>query len=300
MSGTIDVERPYELGSRPIVHQEHILSTDPAPRLRGTGMLLHAESWHQSIFVRHSERQYSDEPVSEEDLSSLEKMCREFRPFEGARAELVRSPPDDVFRGAVGSYGKVNGAPHYVAFVGDEDSPTVDIALGYMGEGIILEATALGLNTCWVAGFFRPEVVRKHIDVADSEYVTGVTPIGYAEDSVVRIDSLRSGYVRLHKRQQLNNLILPKSLPPKQWMTKALEAARLAPSAINRQPWRFLIDDDSISIIETRFGDLFGRISYRLDCAIAMLHLELGALAAGTRGKWVFLEKPQVAKFVAV
>lgn len=186
-------------------------------------MVLPVESWYQSIFLRHSERQYSDEHVSKENLSSLEKTCREFRPYEGARAELVRNPPDDVFRGAVGSYGKVNGAPHYVAFVGDSNSPTVDITLGYMGEGIILEATALGLNTCWVAGFFRPEVVRKHIDISDSEYVAGVTPIGYAQDRAVRIDNLRSGHAKMHKRQQLRDLILPKSLPPKQWMTKALE-----------------------------------------------------------------------------
>jgi nitroreductase len=263
-------------------------------------MALPVESWYQSIFLRHSERSYSDEPVSEKDLSKLEETCREFRPYEGARAELVRSPPDDVFRGAVGSYGKVKGAPHYVAFVGDNDTPTVDIALGYMGEGIILEATALGLNTCWVAGFFRPEVVRKHIDVADSEYVAGVTPIGYAENPNVRIDSLRNGHAKLHQRQQLRNLILSDSHPPKQWMTKSLEAARLAPSAINRQPWRFLIDEDSITVSEPSSRNMFGRISYRLDCGIAMLHLELGAFAAGTRGKWTILEKPQVAKFQIV
>jgi nitroreductase len=263
-------------------------------------MALPVESWYQSILLRHSERSYSDEPVSEKDLSRLEKTCREFRPYKGARAELVRSPPDDVFKGAVGSYGKVRGAPHYVAYVGDNDSPTADIALGYMGEGIILDATSLGLNTCWVAGFFRPEVVRKHIDVADSEYVAGVTPIGYAEDKAVRIDSLRSGHIKMHKRQQLHNLILHESLAPKQWMTKALEAARLAPSAVNRQPWRFLIEDDSITITETSSGFLFGRIPYRLDCGIAMLHLELGALATGTRGKWTILETPQVAKFQIV
>jgi len=260
-------------------------------------MTLPVESWYQSILLRHSERLYSGEAVSEEDLSKIEETCRDFHPYEGARAELVRSPPDDVFKGIVGSYGKVKDAPHYIAFIGDNDSPTVEVALGYMGEGIILEATALGLNTCWVAGFFRPEVVRKHIDVADSEYVAGVTPIGYAQDRVVRIDSLRKGYVKLHRRRQLADLILPQSLPPKEWMTKALEAARLAPSAINRQPWRFLIGKDSITITESGFGDLFGRISYRLDCAIAMLHLELGALAAGARGNWTLLEAPRVARF---
>lgn len=279
------------------MHQEHVLSLELAARLKGTDVALPVESWYQSILLRHSERLYSGETISEENLSRIEKTCHDFHPYEGARAELVRGPPDDVFKGIIGSYGKVKGAPHYIAFVGENDSPTMEIALGYMGEGIILEATALGLNTCWVAGFFRPEIVRKHVNVAASEYVAGVTPIGYAQDQVVRIDSLRRGYVKLHRRRQLHDLILPQSRPQKQWMTKALEAARLAPSAINRQPWRFLIDDDSITITQTSTRNLIRRISYRLDCAIAMLHLELGALHAGIHGEWTLLEPPQVAKY---
>ncbi len=38
-------------------------------------------------------------------------------------------------------------------------------------------------------------------------------------------------------------------------------------------------------------------ISKRLDCGIAMLHLELGARAAGTSGSWEFLKSPGVAQF---
>ena len=66
----------------------------------------------------------------------------------------VSGSPQDVFRGLVGRYGRVNGASHYVAFIGDTSAPLVQEALGYMGEGIILEAAALGLGTCWVGGFF--------------------------------------------------------------------------------------------------------------------------------------------------
>jgi nitroreductase len=258
------------------------------------------DAWYLSILLRHSERRYLRRPVPEGELSRLRRMCEEFRPFEGARAELVADPPDDVFRGIVGSYGKVRNAPHYIAFVGDDRVPTADVALGYMGEGIILEATSLGLNTCWVAGFFRPDVVRKHIDVSNTESVKAVTPIGYAENEQDRIDGLRAGHNKPHRRRELSSLIIDGSLPPKEWMLKALEAARLAPSAINRQPWRFSVEKDSVTINEPISRNWVSRISYRLDCGIAMLHLELGALAAGVRGEWTLLEPPQVATYSIV
>ena len=67
------------------------------------------------------------------------------------------------------------------------------------------------------------------------------------------------------------------------WQEKAVEAARLAPSAANRQPWRFALDPGAITVRTAGSGD-GGRYPKRLDCGIAMLHLELGARAAGTGG----------------
>jgi len=61
------------------------------------------------------------------------------------------------------------------------------------------------------------------------------------------------------------------------WIISALEAARMAPSAVNRQPWRFSVEeDDSIKISVDSFRDPY-RISKRLDCGIAMVHIEVGA-----------------------
>lgn len=259
-------------------------------------MTLPVDPWYQSIFVRHSERLYSSRPVAEKDLSELDKLCEEFRPFAGSRAKLVRNPLDDVFKGIVGSYGKVRNAPHYVAFIGDTNSPTVEEALGYMGEGIILEATALGLNTCWVAGFFRPERVMEEIDVSKDEVVMAVTPIGYAEEEHDRIESLRSGREKPHRRHELESLIMESGLAPKDWMRTGLEAARLAPSAANRQPWRFRLGEDSVLIEHLRTKNYF-RVPYRLDCGIAMLHFELGALVAGASGNWTVLQSPSVAEY---
>ena len=80
------------------------------------------------------------------------------------------------------------------------------------------------------------------------------------------------------------------------WAKEALEAARLAPSAANRQPWRFLLTENSITITVDGLRDTHG-VSKRLDCGIAMLHIELGARHAGVEGRWEYLQPPDVARF---
>ena len=89
---------------------------------------------------------------------------------------------------------------------------------------------------------------------------------------------------------------LPKAVSG-ELLTRLIEAARLAPSARNRQPWRFRVQDSSIVVTEDGKPSLPG-ISKRLDCGIAMLHLELGARAAGTSGSWKLLNSPDVARFL--
>lgn len=253
------------------------------------------ESWFDAIKLRHSQRKYSGEMPKEQLITKLEKVVTEFKPFGGSRSVFVSNPADDVFKGIIGSYFKVTNAPCYIAFVSDRNEPNVQAITGYLGEGIILEATALGLNTCWVGGFFKPEVVRQQIELEEHECVLGITPIGYSESENDRVGVSS----KQHKRKDLNKLVQNEEMIEDNWVRTALEAARLAPSAANRQPWLFRIGEDSIiiSIESDRRG--FG-VSKKLDCGIAMLHIELGAQISGVTGTWSFLPSPEVGKFEAV
>lgn len=257
-------------------------------------MDLPVERWYPAIFERRSRRVYRGEYPGEDALWRLDQACREFRPFPEVRAELVRLSPESVFKGLIGRYGRVNGAPMYIAFIGEMSSHRVQEATGYTGEGLVLEATALGLATCWVGGFFRPEEVRSHIAVGKGERVLAVTPVGYAPLEKTGQEKLMSSLVKSRSRRPLSELV--RGDFSSTWMTQALEAARLAPSARNRQPWRFRIEEGTIVIAVDRALSL-SSISKRLDCGIAMLHLELGARAAGVRRHWEILSAPDVARF---
>ena len=257
-------------------------------------MQIPAESWYQAIFERRSRRSFIDRLPEEEKLERLEKACREFRPFAGARAEFLRKSPEKVFKGIVGGYGKITGAPYYVAFIGSSGSPNTEEGIGYTGEGVILEATALGLGTCWVSGFFRPEAVKEHIALADNERVYAVTPVGYTEKRFSVKEKIYEGAARSLKKKPLEEIV--EGTAPDKWQAKAIEAARIAPSASNRQPWRFVVGEKSITVRVNNPKDS-DRYPKRLDCGIAMLHIELGAMAAGEKGRWEMLKAPDVGRF---
>jgi nitroreductase len=254
--------------------------------------------WRPAIEKRRSRRRFDPGlPIAPETLAALDKVCNQFVPFPHARSRLVTESAESVFKGIVGSFGKIKGPPAFIAFIGNMDGPFVHEEVGYTGEGIVLEATALGLNTCWVGGFFRPEVVASLVEVSDKERVLAVTPVGYAREPESWEEKVMTRFGRSHNRLPLAKLV--RGLPGEKWPDWAnisLEAARLAPSAANRQPWGFEVQDDSVTVFVRTGGPDFN-VSKRLDCGIAMLHLEVAAADCGRRGQWEFLPSPQVGKF---
>ena len=257
------------------------------------------ERWYESIFSRRSRRRYDKRGLEPDMVSHLREYTNDLNNFTGgARVVLVTESPEKVFKGIIGSYGQIKGAPAYAAFRGDAHNQYVQEIIGYMGECFILEATSLGLGTCWVGGFFDSGVVKSQVAVAENEKVFAVTPVGFSVKENNTEEKLVSGIVTAHKRKDLKALC--RGIPREQWpdwVNTALEAARLAPSAINRQPWRFLVEKDAVTIsVDSAFLQL--GVSKRLDCGIAMLHLELGARMKGIKGEWESLNSPDVARFV--
>jgi nitroreductase len=252
--------------------------------------------WNPAIAERVSRRSYGPEPVPPEAVERLERVCRDFRPFPEARAAFVREPVDTVAKGIVGSYGRVSGAPGYLAFIGRMDSPRVQECVGYTGEALVLEATALGLATCWVGGLFKPGAVRSSPALEKNERVICISPVGYPAARPNLTDRTFKALAGSAKRKPLEELVESRPVPGG-GLGKALEAARLAPSANNRQPWRFRVEGQGVTVFTDSDKNEW-KLSRRLDCGIAMLHFELGARAAGIEGDWEFLEAPGVARYV--
>lgn len=256
---------------------------------------LPVQRWLAAIPKRRARRSFGASPISEDVLDSLDSLCRDFRPLGGiARVALVREAPQRLFMGIAGSYGGISGSPAALAFIGSEISPHAATAVGYTGEGIVLEATALGLDTCWVGGMFSAQHAALLGNVTDDERVYAVSPLGHAVSKISAKERVVFRMGRPKFRRDLQQ-IAPGSRDWPAWAVAGIEAARIAPSAMNRQPWRFRLEGGAI-VISAEGGDT-PRVSKRLDCGIAMLHFELGARGAGVEGEWVLLDAPDVARW---
>jgi hypothetical protein len=256
------------------------------------------DDWAAAARVRKARRAYQRKRPVAHDFAALERHCATFTPFEGVRVVAVEQPSVDVFVGVLGRYGKVSDAPSVLLFIGEKSTPDVAAKIGYVGEAAVLEATRLGFATCWVSGFFSRRKVRRLVDLGQDEKVFAVTPVGYAVPETARVERVMQGVARSHVRRQLSELApgVDSGLWPR-WAFEGVVLARMAPSGMNAQPWRFRLEDGTSVVLTASEKDRRPVSHRRLDCGIAMLHFELGALTNGGVGGWEFLGAPDVARY---
>lgn len=158
-------------------------------------------------------------------------------------------PPFTAFSG-VRAYAAVVLSPDQ--FVPSDDLPNLRMAAGMLGEAFVLEAAAMGVGTCWVAGNFR----RSKCDVAlrEGEKIAALIPFGYGEDTE-----------SAHGRKPLKRLCRRDPSDWPLWAFRAAEAVRGAPSALNRQPWRFDFSGSTLWLSFKAFDSL--------DAGVALCHL---------------------------
>jgi nitroreductase len=258
-------------------------------------------AWYDAIAVRRSRRRYSDRKVAAAALEALAGLTERFRIAPGARVELTEGG-GGVFTGLLdrfgGAYGRVEGAPWTAAFMGPKGS---ELQIGYVGEAFVLEATRLGLGTCWVAGMFDRKTAASLVKLHRGEHVFAVTPVGHPVEHKRVVEVMMSKAVRSAARRQVEDIApllarssgLGRAAWPA-WAVTAVEAARQAPSGANKQPWRFSMEHDALVMGHA------DRTYWTapMDLGIAMLHVELGAAHEGVHGAWERLEEPFVARFV--
>lgn len=154
--------------------------------------------------------------------------------------------------------------------------------VGYLGEAFILECCAMGLGTCWLGASYKKKLARDRTMISRHERVSCITPIGLPGEQY-------AGRPR-RSLDKLTGLTQDELIGLPEWQQRALECARIAPSAVNAQPWSFEVKDDRIIVrcISNNLG--YGM----LDCGIAMLHIELGASHCDVSGEWKLQDRDAV------
>ena len=197
---------------------------------------------------RHSVRQYTDQPLNEAVISALQKEIDACNKESGLHIQLVTNEPK-AFDGFMAHYGKFSGVTDYIAMIGKK------------GPTLVLLAQQLGLNTCWVAMTYSK--IRTAFEVRSGEKLCIVIAIGYG---------LTQGAP--HKSKAFGDVAQAEGDVPN-WFEKGIEAALLAPTAMNQQKFMFTLKDNQVSV---KAGMGFYA---KIDLGIVKYHFEVGAGETG-------------------
>lgn len=221
------------------------------------------KSWYDAMHQRSSVRAYTGAP-DEQQLAQLGVLCRKLS-WQGISVRMFKGP------GLRSS--NIKGTDVYAVIVAKKGTP-MELE-GFMGEALVLEATAMGLGTCWLGAGFYQDIISRNVNLQNDETVHCVISIGKCAPQ--KFAPKRKDLVKVcgMNEAQLAELGF--------WQKDAVMAARIAPSAINMQPWKIEADKMGVSILEA--GVIYKKYA-PLDRGIAMLHAAVGAHHAGREAVW--------------
>ena len=217
----------------------------------------------EAIQARHSVRAYQGQPLSGADAHALQEKIDALNREGRLHIQLIRNEPK-AFQGTLAKYGKFRGVTDYLVMAGVK-ADDLDERIGYYGEQLVLFAQTIGLNTCWV-GLSYSKVPGTYV-LNDGEIIKAYIAIGYGETQGVS-----------HKIKRIDQVSNVSEDTP-DWFRHGVEAALLAPTAVNQQKFSFEFlpaEDDQLPRVLAKKG--FSLIGYtHMDLGIAKYHFELGA-----------------------
>ena len=204
--------------------------------------------------ARHSVRQYLNRAIPKELRKMLDEYTAELNQASGLHIQILYDEPN-CFHSRMAHYGHFENCANYISLVGKK-SADLDERCGYFGELLVLKAQELGLNTCWVA--LSHGKSRALIDEGEREAI--IISLGYGKTQ---------GAPRKSKAPaDVSNLT--EDAPA--WFRAGVEAALLAPTAINQQKFKLIREGKTVFAKAGLIGPCL-----KIDLGIVKCHFELAA-----------------------
>ena len=216
----------------------------------------------EAITARHSVRQYLNKPIEAEKTEAIQECIDLCNREGGMHFQLITNEPK-AFSSITAKYGRFENVTNYIALVapkGDSGAVTA----GYYGEKLVLQLQMLGLNSCWVGGTFKK--VKEAYAVEQDEELKCVISFGYGATQGKQHP----------QKKTVTDVTVNKSSSATfpDWFVHGVEAALLAPTAVNQQKFAFVLHDGNQVEAQAKFS----LIGYsHLDLGIAKYHFEIGA-----------------------
>lgn len=212
----------------------------------------------EALRARHSVRKYEDRPLEDKDVAALRKEIERLNEEGDLKMQLVLNERK-AFKGFL-SYGNFSNVSNYIMVVGRK-SESLEYRAGYYAERLVLFAQTIGLNTCIVGLTYKK--VDGAFEVGENDKVVICIAVGYG---------MPDGY-RAHKVKRPDQVSNITSDSP-EWFRNGVEAALLAPTAVNQQKFYFeYIPENKVK--PSKGTSLVGYT--KIDLGIAMYNFEVGA-----------------------
>lgn len=212
----------------------------------------------EAIRARHSVRKYMERPIGAAEADRLKAAVERINAESGLDVQLVLEEPRS-FSSGVWKYGQFSGVTNYFVMAGPKGKEAEE-KVGWYGEELVLLAQTLGLNTCWVGLTYKK--VPGTFTLREGDKIHCFIALGYGANQGVQ-----------HPLRPVEKFYEAAGEVP-EWFLKGMEAAILAPTAVNQQKFKFILHADGS--VEAK--PLFSVFGYTIiDLGIVKYHFELGA-----------------------
>jgi len=262
---------------------------------------------YQAILARRSVRQYDRQPLDQAVLAQVQVGISAVQPLIPEN-EFWAVQRDDVLRAdlvsVLGAYGHLVTPPHAIVPYGIGETHVLE-DLGYRVEQIAVHLTRLGIGSCYIGTLPREAEARTRFGLPEGARIGALLVFGYAATGLGgrTLNALVRAVAGATSRLPLECIFFQDSfeqpaLPPT-WLTPVIEAARVAPSACNAQPWRFLWRAGQLHLFVTRYNRRYGKGASQAYCfydaGICMANIVLALQSFGLSAGWTMYRSAETS-----
>ncbi len=262
------------------------------------------EQLFHALQVRKSTRTYNGVGLTSEHLQLIKDYLQDEKQMTGVFGHTFRIEfmNDINIDEQISTYGYIKEFKAILMAI-SKPEPSALFEMAYVLHGLVLQLTEAGVQTVWLGGAFDHKDAIGVSGIQDDEIIAAVIPIGY-ESSKKRLlfDYIAPVILGAKHRKDMHTVYFDGDFntPLDENTTKyyeALDLARRAPSAKNKQPWRVIIDEENeclhlYALFSLRDEVGTGRKQYAcepeyLDLGTYFKSLELGLRHQGLEGRLI-------------
>lgn len=197
----------------------------------------------EAMKARHAVRTYKkDATLTDEQINEIRKAIDSAEsPFGGEIT--VRLHHFDLNKEKPNTYGSVDGASWYI-LVGAAENPESLLTLGFRMEQVALQIFRMGLGINFITATFKGSSFVQAADMPEQTPLKVIMPFGVPAEKVRLMERLTHFFMKSRDRKPFDETFT--GVDRDSVFRQPLEMMRLAPSAYNRQPWRAVVDGDSV------------------------------------------------------